>query len=319
MRSNKKIQKLFSALVLISITVLLIQLHHVNAQNTTINVSFDWVDGASSCSGTANGQTQAYYSGVAGDSATLHVTNASSTYSMTIDITESGQSAYSTTLSPGSSVSPVFPINSEITIQGNGTVCTSGHGGPGSFYVEAASGNMSCSIQNNQTWTVSFNYSNILGYATAYKDGTYVYQFNKSSVGAINTPLQFAAQSTPATYYLYYSSNNSGRLIGQASCPAKVTTSSPTSSTKPTSTTSNSPTNAAPSATPSTSQTSNTGTDPTSSNKTGVSHLTNNKPGSKKTTRLSPWTSLIILPVGVAFVVFWKFFPQLKTKLVKIK
>lgn len=103
-KNIKPLQILLLALFVIASSIFVTP--HAHAQNLSTNVNLDWIDGSSSCYGTANGQAQAYYGAVSGDNITLHVTNVSSTYRISVDISESGQSTYSTSLSPGSSVSP---------------------------------------------------------------------------------------------------------------------------------------------------------------------------------------------------------------------
>src|SRR4051812_2992781 len=71
---------------------------HASAQGLTIPANLDWNDGVSACTGTVNGQTQYFYNAVLGDSATFNITNVSSTYTIDVVITETGQATYSKTL-----------------------------------------------------------------------------------------------------------------------------------------------------------------------------------------------------------------------------
>ena len=176
MYTLKTIKKLFFGLALIGMSSLAF-VNHVHAQSLTIPASIDWYDTTQSCTGTINGQSSYFYPAVAGDTATFNITNHSSQYILTVDITESGQSTYTKTLAPGGTASATFPVNSEITLAANGNACQSGHGGPAILQVEATTGTLSCSIQDNQVWTVAVNYSNIFQSASLYRGDTYVQRF----------------------------------------------------------------------------------------------------------------------------------------------
>src|SRR5205085_6428384 len=116
---------------------------------------------------------------------------------------------------PLGSVSTSFPVSSDITLfvdspnPPNANPCQAMKGGPGDMYVLAAHGNMSCSIQNNQVWTVSVNYYSISNTVTLYRGSTYVDQFTNNKNSQLSVPVQFSAQSAAATYYLYNGSDSS--------------------------------------------------------------------------------------------------------------
>lgn len=303
-----KYKKLLLILVLIGISAA-VPISRAGAQSLSVDVNLDWIDGTT-CYGTANGQPQAYYGAIVGDTVTLHIKNVSSSYNINVSVTESGQSTYATTLTPGSSASPTFPVNSEIAVEGDGSVCSSGHGGPGYFAVEAAKGSVSCSLQSNQVWQVNLNFANIINSTSLYRGGTRVDSFATPKGSALDFPVSFAAQTSAATYYLYYGSSSSSRLLGQATCraktasttaPASASASKPSSSQpstptspaqKPTSTTAN------PAAATELSSTSNINSDVNSPQKNIA------KTDSSK----SPWFySFAILPLGAMGFAVWKF------------
>lgn len=309
MRTKQTITKLL-ALAYVAVVIIshLALFSHAQAQNVSTDVNLDWVDGASSCYGTANGQTVAYYGAVSGDSITLHLNNVSATEVITVDVSETGQTTYSHAILPGTSVSPVFPVNSEISVLANGVTCTSGHGGPGAFYVEAAAGSMTCSIANNQVWTVSINYSGIINTASLYRDGTFVDSFTNFKNNSLNVPVQFAAMSTAATYYLYYGSNNSSRLLNQATCPAK-STAAPSSSTTPKPSTTATPTTPTTPASDTTTsakpQTNTTVTKPQSASM----NVNNKKTSHKIPLWLWPLVAVVVASLGFGL---WKFYPKIR-------
>jgi len=134
---------------------------HAHAESLTTPANILWSDNGT-CVGTINGQESSYYGAVAGDNITFSITNSSSQLNVTVTITESGQNTYTNTLLPGDTANPTFPVNSEVTLGVDGANCQSQHGGPAYLFVEAASGSMSCSIANNQVWTVSMDYTGVL-------------------------------------------------------------------------------------------------------------------------------------------------------------
>jgi len=285
----------------------------VQAQSLAVPVNLNWIDGSSSCYGTANGETQDYYGAIAGDSVTFNVTN-SSAYNLDVTITESTQTAFSTTLKPGGTASPTVTVNAETVLLADGSACSSGHGGPGAFDVEAATGSVTCTIQNNQVWTVASNYSGIFGTATLYRDSTYVQQFAGIKGSILNESTQFSAMSTPATYSLYYGSSSSARLLGQTTCPAKTSTTATAPSTTPKSTTTSTSTTNNTTATPST----------TTSQPAATAKATTVKPAEKSqistknanAKKSSGWQWLLLVLIIPLAVSGWRFYPQLR-KLVK--
>jgi hypothetical protein len=313
MLKTKTFAKLLAPVLLsAAVIALLAFLGRVHAQSLGVNVNVDWNNGATSCDGTVNGQSQDYYAAISGDSASIHVTNTSSTVTMDISISESGQSTYSTTLAPGGSTTHVMPANSLIELFADGhsgSPCTSGHGGPGYFAVEAASGSVKCSISNNQVWSVSVNYSGIFGNASLYRGGTFVAPFNGIKNDQLGVTEQFSAMTTAATYNLYYGSNNSARLLGSANCPAKTvatTKSSGTTSTpKAKTTTPTTTTTTTPTPTTTNNDSNSTATDKATTDPAKLDIA------AKKSQTVPTWAyPASILAVGILGFAVWKFYPK---------
>src|SRR5579863_3469092 len=94
----------FLAITLVCLTL---PLAHVHAQDLSTPANIVWTDNGS-CVGTVNGQVQSHYAAVANDSITINITNSSSQLSVSVQITESGQSTYTATLLPGGTANPTF-------------------------------------------------------------------------------------------------------------------------------------------------------------------------------------------------------------------
>jgi len=224
---------------------------HAHAQNFSVPVSVNWTDGVNACDGSVNGQSQDYYYAVAGDSVTFNITNASQ-YPMDINISETGQTAYNVTLQPGGTASPSFPVNAQIDLMADGTPgdpCQSGHGGPGHYFVEAASGTVTCSLSNNQAWTLQLNFSGITNSLSVNKNGVFVENLNPPG-SYFNGPIGFNADAAAATFTINETANGSSRQIGQVGCPAKTVaapvTLKPSTNQPPTTPTTTSPSASAP-------------------------------------------------------------------------
>jgi hypothetical protein len=114
------------------------------------------------------------------------------------------------------------------------TTC-SGNGNVTNFWIEGASGSLSCSLSNNKVWDVTGQYDSVTNPITLYRGTTSVASVQSyqggPGVGNANVDLQFSGETSSATYYLYDGSSSADTLIGQASCPAIVvaTTSPPVS------------------------------------------------------------------------------------------
>ena len=311
MRKTKTFAKLLAPFLLAAfVAIPLMHFKQAQAQSLTANVNFVWVDGTSSCYATANGQTQAYFAAVKGDSVTIHVANTSSTASLDIHIDISGHTNYSTTLVPSGSVNKIYTANSLIEVFADGSAgspCTSGRGGPGYFAVEPAAGSVSCKITDNQVWNVSVNYSNVFGNASLYRGSTFVAPFNGIKNGQLVESEQFSAMATAATYNLYYGSNNSARLLGHATCPAKSATSSGTSgsTSKPGTTTSKPTTKTTPAT--ATGQSALSQADATSTTPPSSARQT----PSKKKSSTWQWLAIPVVVIPLAFGA-WKFYPKLR-------
>ncbi|MGZ6005234.1 MAG: hypothetical protein ACXWLH_03710 [Candidatus Saccharimonadales bacterium] len=280
-----------------------------HAASLTVNVNMNWVDGSSSCYGTANGQTQAYYGAIKGDSVNVHITNVS-TYSINLSVYGTGL-AEGYTIPAGGTLDKTWTANMDITLENNGGPCTSGHGGPGVFYIYAATGSISCSLSSNQVWTIRLGYNSLAGNTSLYRGGIYVEKFNVSGSSLYST-VQFAATTSATTYKLYYGSTNSSRLLGQTTCPAKTATaatSTPktTTSSKTTKSAPANPSNSSPAATTSNSQ--NT----TSDNQTNGLEQTNNAVTVNAAKKKTNWNLIAIPIIGIPVIVIGviKFYPKL--------
>lgn len=280
-----------------------------HAQSLSVDINLDWVDG-SSCYGTINGHASdnpIYYPAVKGDTLSLHLVNASSTYTITTNVEQSGQTTATVTLPPNNSTTVPVPVNSEITVFDDGNVCASGHGGSGVYFIEVASGDMSCTILNNQVWQINFNFTGIANDTSLYRGTTFVDAFNIPKAGQQDFPVAFSAQSSAATYYLYYGSNSSSRLLGQATCPAKSTAAASASSgtSKTTAPKTSTPSTATPA--PATGTTPPPNTPTKTQTPASGTNITTHSVKTRKSLQSNPWLYVGLLLLVVFGIGAWKF------------
>jgi hypothetical protein len=229
---------------------------HAASYNFTASETWD----ASSCTGTVNGapqtnsESQAWEYVNNGDQINLTVTNSSS-QTLGVSVSGPGQSTPREYISPSTSANYDVTVSNDIEVEVISTTC-SGDGNVTNFWIEGASGSLSCSLSDNNVWNVSGQYNGVEN-PTLYRGSSYVATIQNDKggpgVGGADVDLQFSGETSSATYYLYDGTDSTDPLIGQAACPAiAVAAASPpasnnsTKSTTPTSSPTTTPTTVSP-------------------------------------------------------------------------
>ncbi len=99
------------------------------------------------------------------------------------------------------------------------------------LYIYGATGSASCSTAG-RIWNVGANFDSVAPVISIYKGNVYVARMfssgGTSGAGNVDNSVEFAAESSPATYYVYDGSSSSAAPIGQATCTAVAVATSTT-------------------------------------------------------------------------------------------
>lgn len=299
----KKSKLLIPTISLLALVLFIGNLHPIQkayAASDNLSTSITW-DGNCNDDIYDNGSTTAYAYYASGDTVNLTVNNNSSE---ALEIGIKGQSP--TPVSANSSAPVTISLEDEAVIAVYSNSCSQAN--DSNLYIFGESGSTSCSLQS-KVWNVTVDYDGVEPSVSLYRGSTYVDILNDTSGGPgggnVNTTVQFAGESSSATYYVYNGSNSSSPLIGQATCSAipaapTTTTSTPKSSTTPTASTPNT-SNSSNTSTPATSNTKTPNTNSTSSD--SKKSISTPKKISSSNTSILIGAGLGVLLIVVAIVV----------------
>jgi hypothetical protein len=244
-----------------------------HAATVNLNTAITW-DGNCADSIDDNGSTTAYAYYANGDTVNLTVANNSSE---ALEIGIKGQSP--TPVPSNSSSQAAISLGSEADVVVYSNSCSQAN--ESDLLIFGDSGSITCSLQS-KVWNLAVNYNGTEPSISLYRSGTYVDTLKDttggSGGGSVNTSVQFAGQSSAATYYVYNGTSSSSALIGQATC-------SPIPTTAITTTTSPRPSASSPSAATPSTPSSNTPAQTTNSSTTPSPTVTIPKSFNVTTTR----------------------------------
>lgn len=248
-----------------------------NAATDPVSLTLNWDNNCSDAPTISSTPSNLYY--LSGDSVNLNITNQSS---QVLDVTINQSGGPLSANGGNENVSRTLSDTLTIRIDPDSSQTSCGYkDNPGYTYIYGAStvSALSCSISNNQVWSISANYNTVAPTDNLYRGNTYVGTYNttKGGVGSgdFDTTLQFSAQTSPQTYYLYDGTSSSDTLLGQTTCPAEQAVSHATNST--------STTNQTPHSSPATT--------PTTTSPPAAAATTSNNNGNKPVTPVTAPTS----------------------------
>ncbi len=187
----------------------------------------------SSCQPLVNGQTSAFMDVIPGQSANITFANSSS-YSVQVDVQQTGTSDFTQTIGPGTSQYPTYggglttaPVNGNVTV----SFIPSCGSNSSYYYIEAAEANLTCQLAGAQ-WNLSGNYSNVETGGGIANGATVVKSFSNDPNATNAFNFDVAASSTSAEMIFVDGLNyQHGGGLANATCPAYVASTAGTSST----------------------------------------------------------------------------------------